>query len=611
MTFRSKLALAQAPLIVVVLVVGATAFRTTGLLGQASQRVLAENYRSVLASQRMKEAIERLDSAALFLVAGQRDHAFAQRREYRSRFEDELRVEEGNITEAGEGAASAELRQRWTDYEREWDAFAALPASETRDAYFARLEPRFLAVKSTADRILDLNQDAMLRKAEQARRTAERFSDVILGATLAALAVGLLASAALTARLLGPLRELSTAVRRFGAGDTEARAPAGGRDEVAAVAREFNEMADRLAEYRRSSLGELLQAQQSAQAAIDSLADAVFILDGSGEILNSNRAADALLGARAGEAPNMRDLPPEIEDAVEHAARHVLAGKGGFAPRGLEEATRLDGPEGPRWLLPRASPLYSEAGTVNGVTVTLQDVTRVRRFDELRNDLVATVAHELRTPLTSLRMAVHLCAEEAAGPITEKQADLLYTAREDCERLQRIVDDLLDLSRVEAGRVELQRSPVSPATLVADAATQAQAAADAARVALEVVEPPGELAVLADAPRIQLVLANLVANAIRHTPGGGRVTVSARGAPGAVTFEVRDTGEGIPPEHLERIFEKFHRVPGARSGATGLGLYLSREIVRAHGGEMGVESVPGHGSRFWFNLPRAGEAAVA
>jgi signal transduction histidine kinase len=243
--------------------------------------------------------------------------------------------------------------------------------------------------------------------------------------------------------------------------------------------------------------------------------------------------------------------------------------------------------------------------------VVLQDATRLRRFDELRSDVVATVAHELRTPLTSLRMAVHLCAEEAAGPISEKQADLLFAAREDCERLQRIVDDLLDLSRVEAGRMELQRGPVSAGALLGDAVAQAHAVADAGHVQLEAQSPPPDALVLADAARIQLVLANLVSNAIRHTPSGGRVAVAARQGRDAVTFEVRDTGEGIPAQHLDRIFERFYRVPGARSGATGLGLYLSREIVRAHGGEMGVESVPGQGSRFWFTLPLAADAAVA
>jgi two-component system, NtrC family, sensor histidine kinase KinB len=218
---------------------------------------------------------------------------------------------------------------------------------------------------------------------------------------------------------------------------------------------------------------------------------------------------------------------------------------------------------------------------------------------------VATVAHEFRTPLTSLRMAIHLCAEEMVGPLTEKQADVLAAARQDCERLQGIVDDLLDLSRIQSGRMDLQLHPLEVGALIREATAAVRSAAEAEGVELQVVEPEPGLAVQADAERVRLVLTNLLANAVRHTPRGGRVELGARAAGNAVRFEVRDTGEGIPREHLPRIFDKFYRVPGARSGGVGLGLYISREIVDSHGGTMGVESEPCKGSRFWFTLPTA------
>jgi NtrC-family two-component system sensor histidine kinase KinB len=227
------------------------------------------------------------------------------------------------------------------------------------------------------------------------------------------------------------------------------------------------------------------------------------------------------------------------------------------------------------------------------VTVVLQDVTRLMRFDELKNDLVATVAHELRTPLTSLRMAVHLCLEEAAGPLTEKQAELLHAAREDCERLQTIVDDLLDLSRMQSGRVE-----VSPVALSAKALAEA-AAADTKTV-VTVVEPI--LPVLADPERIGLVLHNLLQNAARYSE---HVELRVEPLGDRVRFSVLDRGPGVPAEFRERIFDKFFRVPGAKGEGIGLGLYISREIVQAHGGAIGVDDAPGGGSRFWFTLPTA------
>ena len=261
-----------------------------------------------------------------------------------------------------------------------------------------------------------------------------------------------------------------------------------------------------------------------------------------------------------------------------------------------------------RYLLPRATPVYGEAGDVRGATVILQDVTRLRRVDELRNDVVATVAHELRTPLTSLRMAIHLCLEQVAGPLTERQADLLYAGRDDCERLQSTVDELLHLARIQGGQITLDYRPTSPASLVETAIDGQGAAAAERHVQLETAVLPGLSDVRADRDRIRLVFANLLSNAIRHSPPGAVVTVRALPALTGVRFEVIDAGKGIPKELQAAVFEKFFRAPDAPPGGTGLGLSIAKEIVEAHGGQIGVESEIGRGSTFWFTLP-AGEAA--
>ncbi|HSD20328.1 MAG TPA: HAMP domain-containing sensor histidine kinase, partial [Anaeromyxobacter sp.] len=188
--------------------------------------------------------------------------------------------------------------------------------------------------------------------------------------------------------------------------------------------------------------------------------------------------------------------------------------------------------------------------------------------------------------------------------------ELMQAAREDCERLQGIVDDLLDLSRIQSGRIALKIERIDAGSLMAGAAASLRSAAEAAGLELVVSAPDPSVEVQADPERAELVLSNLFANAVRHTPRGGKVEVQARVLGDAVRFEVRDTGEGIPREHLDRVFEKFFRVPGARSGGVGLGLYISREIVHAHGGEMGVESELGRGSTFWFTLRMASEQAA-
>ncbi len=284
---------------------------------------------------------------------------------------------------------------------------------------------------------------------------------------------------------------------------------------------------------------------------------------------------------------------------------HVLSGKGTFVPRGFEDAVQLNTLLGDRYFLPRATPVYESRGVIVGATVFLQDVTRLRRFEELKNDVVATIAHEFRTPLTSLRMAVHLCTEQVAGPLTEKQAELLHAAREDCDRLQSMVDDLLDMSRIEAGRVELYPLPTPVGWLTENAVEQFKSEAETRGVRLSVDIPVPEIRVLADHERVGHVFSNLIKNALRHTEREGSVSLGASLTNGAVRFTVTDTGNGIARKYHERLFEKFFQVPEGDVKGTGLGLFIAKEIVRAHGGDIGVESEPGKGSTFWFTLPVA------
>jgi len=606
MNLYKKLLLAQSPIALALVSLGIFSVVAISYLGSHSQTILKDNYRSVLAAQRMKEAIERMDSAALFLAAGQRQKALEQAAKHRPIFEAELKVQEGNITEAGEKEFTEGLRAAWTDYQAKFDRFqATASADEIQRLYFSELEAAFYKVKASADEILAINQDTMVRKSDDVRRTAERMNAITITVALAALALGVLVSIFLTRRMLQPLSVLSEATRKIGEGNFDTRAHVRGNDELARLARDFNAMAARLAEYRKSSLGELLQAHLSMQAAIDSIPDPVAIFSVEGSLQNVNLAAETLLGLKTDSSSKdpLKSVNASTGAVIERVRSHVLSGKGAYSPRGFEDAVQLPTLLGDRYFLPRGAPVYETRGVVVGATVILQDVTRLRRFEELKNDIVATVAHEFRTPLTSLRMAVHLCTEQVAGPLTDKQAELLHAAREDCDRLQGMVDDFLDLSRIESGRVEIYPLPTAVADLIKHSVEDCKAEADLKGVNLSASLSLPSVSVLADHDRIGHVFSNLIGNALRHTPKEGSITLDATLADNSVRFAVTDTGRGIPKEYHERIFEKFYQVPESGPKGTGLGLYIAKEIVRAHGGEIGVESEPGKGSTFWFTLP--------
>lgn len=605
MTLRAKALWAQAPMFVALVLAALFGRLALTAVGERSAVILEDNYRSVLACQRMKEAAERLDSAALFVVAGRVSRGAEQIGRYVPAFDAALETAAGNLTEPGEGEAVAHLRRDWIGFRKALDALLRASDPGTRERlYFDDVASRFDAVKAQAEAILGMNQDAMMRRSDEARRQAALANAWLVGAVLAGGLLALLLSTVMTARLLRPLSVLGLAVRRVGEGDLAVRAQVDGTDEVALLAREFNAMADHVERYRRSTLGELLEAQQAAQAAIDSLGDPVVVLAPGGQVLHVNRAAKALLGLRL-EAPDpLAAVGEGVRGALAMARDHVLGGHGSLSPKGLGGAFRTTTAEGERSFLTRASPVYSEAGALVAATIVLQDVSRLRRMDELKDDLVATVAHEFRSALTSLRMSIHLCIERVAGPLSEAQADLLYAAREDCERLQTLVDEILDLSRIQDGRVELRRVRAEAEALIRATVAHHEDEADARSVRLRADVPPGLGVVEVDADRIALTFDNILLNALRYAPTGSEVVVSGRVEGAGLRFEIRDAGPGVPAELQTEMFERRVQGPGS-TGAAGLGLFIAREAVQAHGGQIGVTSAPGEGTTVWFTLPRA------
>ena len=243
----------------------------------------------------------------------------------------------------------------------------------------------------------------------------------------------------------------------------------------------------------------------------------------------------------------------------------------------------------------------------SGAIVVLHDVTELRRLERVRQDFVANVSHEFKTPLTAIQgFAETLLAGAIEDPRNNRR--FLEIIRDHAIRLARLTDDLLKLARIEAGKLEVQFSPVAVIDLVERCAETALLKADRKQIVLEIEVPPGLPPVRGDAGLLRDVLQNLLDNAIQYTPAGGRIHVSAAAREREVVVVVADTGIGIPLADQERIFERFYRVDAARSreaGGTGLGLSIAKHIVEVHGGRLLVESEVGLGSRFSFSVPVA------
>jgi len=236
-----------------------------------------------------------------------------------------------------------------------------------------------------------------------------------------------------------------------------------------------------------------------------------------------------------------------------------------------------------------------------GAVTILEDITHLREIDRLKSEFIATASHELRTPLTSVQKGVHLLLEGALGELTDKQNEVLQACRQDCERLDKLMRDLLDLSKIEAGESQPQLAAVSTRDLLTTAVRELRPQIEAKGLELRVDAPVDLPWVMVDRLQIERVISNLVINALRHTKSG-EIGISAQQRDSHVAVSIADTGSGIPAEYLPHIFDKFVQVPDAPTGGAGLGLTISKSIVEAHGGQISVQSQVGRGTTFTFTL---------
>ena len=618
MSLRTKLLFGYLVFVAALVVLGGWSAWRIREMGGVSRRIISNNYDSVVAAQEMKESLERQDSAALFALLGAHDRAMAQMREHRARFDTNFQKAANNITEIGEPEALETIRRDRDAYYQMFDAFLARlngPAGagegsdersrevSERDEYFTRLEPQFNKLRAECEHLLQLNQRAMLAKSEAAAGVAQLWFYRTLLFAGVLVAAGLFLAFFLANRIVEPLRQLTATTAKIAGGDLNAKVTVTSRDEVGVLAVEYNRMAARIRQLRSSDMGKLLVAQQTTEAAIDSLYDPVIVTDGEGCVTKLNPAAEEIFGSEkdntgkhVGEVARDARIAGAVAEALE--SQRPVAGEGmssilPLAVDGSERAFRL-----------RTTPMRDNANHLLGAVTILEDITHLREIDRLKSEFIATASHELRTPLTSVQMGVHLLLEGALGDLTESQNEVLQACRQDCERLDKLMRDLLDLSRIEAGESQPQFAAVRTRDLITKAVKELRPQVEAQSLELRVDAAVDLPLVMVDRLQIERVISNLVINALRHTKHG-KIKISAERRDSYLAVSVCDTGSGIPTEYLPHIFDKFVQVPDAPTGGAGLGLTISKSIVEAHGGQISVQSQVGRGTTFTFTLPLA------
>lgn len=612
---RGKLAFSYGLLIIIILAVSAWNIYHLVHLGRAIDVILINNYKSIIAAENMKEALERQDSAAMFFIASHSEQARRQFDENASKFDREYQTAASNVTEEGEAEIIADIEAKYRTYRRDLTSFLA---SSKRDAaaelsviYFDRLGPDFLALKNRIDDLLHLNQQAMLRANDRAIAVSKRAE--ISTALMAALALtlALIFAWRFTKYVVSPITALTDKARRIGEGDLDQYIDTSSRDEIGVLASEFNRMAARLRDLRRTDYGRLLVEQKKSDAVIDSIYEPVIVTDAGGGVIKINSAARKLFDA---SARNGRDGNLSLSGLI-GGERILDAVKNAMAmqrPVAAEDAGALVpvkvGGEDRSFRL-RATPMRDPGGHLIGAVTVLEDITALAELDKLKTEFISVASAKLKEPLRSVQLALHSVIEGGTGELNEQQTSMLEDARENAGKLDELMSDLLELAEIESGTLKLTTERLRPIDLAREAVERFQFAAEAAHIKLENKVWPDLSWVIADRKAVGRIFGNLLSNAIRHTERGGQVTVEGYERVGRVMFSVRDTGEGISESDLPFLFGRFVQV-GERGAGTGLGLAVVKRLVEALGGQVSVESRLGEGSTFSFSLSAGGPSST-
>ncbi|MBC7659782.1 MAG: HAMP domain-containing protein [Chitinophagaceae bacterium] len=604
LVLKHKLTLGFTGMLTLLLMVGTFGIILLNQYSSTLEDIFKENFNSVVYGQQMKEAVDAMDDYAQQALYAEVliDNSPVVTNLVRD-FEIAQDAEAKNLTVRGEKEKFEELMARWNRYKHDYRSFFIefKPDVRHRLLYQKDLRPLSFQLKTLSQDIITLNLTNILSvdgKVKESTLGAKRMM-VLLLVSGVVLATGLILFS--TRSILRPLQLVTESAREIQKGNLDLVLPIGTNDEIGQLAEAFNTMTAKLREFRRSNVAQLVRVQKTTQLALNSFPEAVAVVGLDGKIELANHLAVNRFNLLPGT-----DLVKHEHKILWSMFQETFATLAPVLSKGYEKAIQMfiNGQE--YFFLAQTVPIIDESKLLNGVTLVLIDVTNLRRIDESKSGMLSLVSHELKTPLTSIRMATHLLLDERMGALTPKQLELLLAARDDAERLHRIIENLLDMSRIESGSERIDLVPLSPEKMAREVSSQYLTSARDQGIAMVNNVSDQLPKVMADPSRIPHVFGNLITNALKHTTAGGRIELYATWNEGdnLVTFSVQNTGITIPEEYSAKIFERFFRMPGEKAtDGVGLGLAIARDIVIGHGGRIWAEHAIGQeGARFSFTL---------
>ncbi|MBD3581199.1 HAMP domain-containing sensor histidine kinase [Flavobacterium selenitireducens] len=567
MKTKTKLNLAVGLLLALILLLTILSAFYIFAIKRDTENILKANYNTLEYSRQMLSALDGLNSGNVGAIAI---------------FEENLAKQLGNITEAGEENATMDVKRNFSGLLQNPDDLVA--KANIRQGIFE---------------VMKLNMDALKKKSELAKSTAETANWVIAIAGTLCFLIAFNLMVNLPHHIANPIRELTDSIRQIAKGNYKERVHFDSNGEFGDLANSFNVMAQKLEEFSESNLNKLLVEKKRIEALLDNMHDPVIGLDNGGTILSANEEALKVMGLTA-------------SDAIGKQASDVAR------KNDLLQSLIVSKPNGPAVIKIFAdgkesyferenvaisiTPTGEKDAIAIGNFIILRNITAFKELDFAKTNFIATVSHELKTPIAAIKFSLKLLENPTTGSLNDDQRNLVESIADDSRRLLKITGELLEMSQLETGNIQLAmgKCAVSDIVTMAVEAVRTQAEQKRVSIATDNLEVPE---IRADKDKTSWVLINFLTNAIRYSHENSGISIWAQREDQFVLLSVKDNGQGIDKNYQSRIFDRYFQVPGRSKSGTGLGLAISREFIEAQGGSIGVESNLGLGSRFWFKLP--------
>lgn len=581
MKIKTKLRLGFGFLFAVVLFFGALSLFYINEISKSAEIILEDNYESLRYTREMRKILD--------------EQPMPLSNEAVRTFENALVKEEGNITEHGEQNEAVALRKAFTLLASTQTALQNKPVAERE-------------VRKRLQKIDDINMHAIVRKNNTAQNSVKQAVMLLGLAGTITFLILFSFSVNFPGFVANPLRQLLNGIKEISKGNYGQRLEFSNNDEFAEVANAFNQMAARLNEWENSNLANIMSEKKRIEAIIEQMQDAIIGINEKEEILFINTVAADILNLNSLQASgmSMKELSTK-NDLLGHIIKSNTADKPlKIYADGKESYFQLEKREIiiPNYERPVESSVI-KTGRSAGEVIILKNITTFKELDEAKTNFIATVSHELKTPISAIKMSLKLLADERVGKLNSEQAGLVEQIKDDSTRLLKITGELLDLSQVETGNIQLNFVPANPNEIINYAVNAVKFQAEQKNIQLEVKASSDDAKVNADIEKTAWVLINFLSNALRYSAERSRIVIKTAVQNDTVEFSVRDFGKGIDEQYRQKLFERYFRVPtdGNNKAGSGLGLAISKDFIEAQSGTIGVESAIGEGSRFYFTLP--------